>query len=282
MNKEKAVEIAQDTVVIMDKKGYEAPSGTWCDIEDMMRESRDNTQLYTPEELQAMLRLAPGGAIAKVEVTGETTIQAMQRLAQEGTVCGLNFASARKPGGGWLNGAMAQEESLARSSGLYHCLDKPEVAEYYRANRKAEVFYTDHMIYSYAVPFFKDDDGNLLEEPFRASIITAPAPNAAEILKDPFADETSRDILYVILRRRAAMIRAIARDMKERRLVLGAWGCGVFGNDPRDVAKIFHEFVDRSPGLFDRIVFAVYDTSPDQSTLKAFQSEFFPVLHSPS
>src|SRR5262249_60941792 len=88
----------------------------------------------------------------------------------------LNFASARNPGGGFLGGAKAQEEDLARRSALYACLltQRP----YYDANRaERSLLYTDHIIYSPSVPFFRDRALDLVESPFCASIITAPAPN---------------------------------------------------------------------------------------------------------
>jgi uncharacterized protein (TIGR02452 family) len=53
-------------------------------------------------------------------------------------------------------------------------------------------------------------------------------------------------------------ILAIAFDNWRRDLVLGAWGCGVFGNDPFDVAALFKQALDACPGVFRKVVFAVY------------------------
>src|SRR5208283_3500713 len=96
----------------------------------------------------------------------------------------LNFASATQPGGGFLSGSRAQEESLARSSGLYACLSGNPMYEFHRTRRDA--MYTDYFVYSPDVPVFRTDEGNLLEQPWRCSFITAPAVNAKAVLKrDP-------------------------------------------------------------------------------------------------
>ena len=109
-------------------------------------------------------------------------------------VVALNFASAKNPGGGFLGGAKAQEEDLARSSALYACMRDQRA--YYDANRhEPSLLYTDHMIYSPDVPFFRDDRLRFLEDPFLLSILTAPAPNAAsnERREIPARDISARD-----------------------------------------------------------------------------------------
>jgi uncharacterized protein (TIGR02452 family) len=205
-------------------------------------------------------------------VTPETTAAASRRLVQvEGIeqVAALNFASAKHPGGGWLSGARAQEEDLARCSALYGCLLSQPL--YYEANHAhPSLLYTDHIIHSPGVPFFRDDGHQLLEEPFLVSIITAPAPNAGEALRrDPHAGSQ----LGAVLTSRAGKVLAVAAHQGHRTLVLGAWGCGVFRNDPRHVAGVFDDWL-RSPdfaGAFERVVFAVYDRSSGNATLRAFQ-----------
>ncbi|MFD0589016.1 TIGR02452 family protein [Paenibacillus sp. GCM10027627] len=88
------------------------------------------SRLYRPEQSDAMLQtdFVKHGEQTVIELTGETTLEAASRLAAsgEGAVCGLNFASAKNPGGGFLNGTRAQEESLARSSGLYPAIAQME------------------------------------------------------------------------------------------------------------------------------------------------------------
>src|SRR5262249_37135212 len=147
------------------------------------------------DDLLARSRASAGAARATIEVTGETTAQAARRLIQRdgvARVAALNFASAKNPGGGFLGGAKAQEEDLARASALYACLiTQRAYSDWTRAC--GSMIYPDHIISSPGVPFFRDDRLDLLEDPFVCSILTAPAPNAGEAARhgEP-RDEVSR------------------------------------------------------------------------------------------
>ncbi|MFI2364569.1 TIGR02452 family protein [Promicromonospora sp. NPDC019610] len=63
----------------------------------------------------------------------------------------------------------------------------------------------------------------------------------------------------------------VAAAHGSRRLVLGAWGCGVFGNDPADVASAFAEALAERP-RFEHVTFAILDARPGQPVLGAFES----------
>jgi uncharacterized protein (TIGR02452 family) len=265
---------AASTLAIVDAGSYVAPSGRRIDLAAAIAEAVGGTLLYRPAELQALVEASarPGGGTPRIEVTGETTSAAARRLASEGRVAALNFASAKNPGGGFLGGARAQEEDLARASALYTC--QLTQRDYYDANRACEsMLYTDHIIYSPGVPFFRDDRLELLEEPYRCSIVTAPAPNAGEALR---RDPGARPAIARVLQRRAAMVLAVAAEQQERSLVLGAWGCGVFRNEPAEVAAVFADLLasPRFAGAFDRVVFAIHDRSPKRLTLAAFEQRF--------
>lgn len=268
---------AKKVLDILEAGYYTAPSGAIRKIAAEQQAAVAGTVLYTPQEAQALLKApkdCPNAAM-RIEVTDESTQAAARRLVQDEACADLvllNFASAKNPGGGFLGGAKAQEEDLARSSGLYPCL--LEQPAYYNANRAFDsLLYTDHMIYSPRVPWFRAGGKALLEQPFPASVITAPAPNAGEVLRrDPKAGPD----IERSLRRRAGLVLAVARDRGHRNLLLGAWGCGVFRNDPVQVAGIFDETLREAhfEGCFERVVFAVYDKSRDQATLQAFQERF--------
>ncbi|MFN8419489.1 MAG: TIGR02452 family protein [Anaerolineae bacterium] len=140
----------------------------------------------------------------------------------------LNFASAKHPGGGFLGGAKAQEESLARSSGLYPSLLK--CPAYYQHNRRrSNALYSDWMIYSPACPIWRRDDGSWLEMPYTVDFITSPAPNAGAVRVNSPADIPQ---IAPTLVDRSAKVLALAARWRCEALILGAWGCGVFRSDP--------------------------------------------------
>ncbi len=247
----KLEQVARETLALCERGTYTAPSGREVDLRAAMVAAIEGTQLYTPDRL-ATLAPPPRVSTPSIEVTDETTQRAAQRLATTADVVLLNFASARNPGGGFLRGAKAQEEDVARCSGLYPCLLTQRA--YYDANRAEEsVLYTDHLIHSPRVPFFRTQSRDMpIEEPFLASVITAPAPNAGQALR---GDRASRAAIRETLVRRARYVVSVAAERGHRTLLLGAWGCGVFQNDPTEVADAFAAalaFVD-----VDRVVFAV-------------------------
>lgn len=208
------------------------------------------------------------GASTVISVVQASTLAAAETLCRQGlNTCVLNFASAKNPGGGFLRGASAQEESLARSSALYPCLLKPEVQDFYRDNKAdTTCVYTDHLIVSHAVPVFRRDDGQPLDAPYCVSMLTAPAPNmgvAAGRVSLPEVGEARR--------RRMERVLAFMAEGSFDAVVLGAWGCGVFKNEPCEVASEFKALLcTRFQGAFSRVVFAVYD----EPTCQVFDSMF--------
>jgi uncharacterized protein (TIGR02452 family) len=274
MSRTNRTTIARETVTILEAGHYTAPSGRKVDISDAIKRAVAGTTFHEGEVSQAV-PIMPAQGETQLEVTPETTFQAIARLSSQhgGPIACLNFASAKNPGGGFLTGAQAQEECLARASALYHCLlAQPAYYERNRANRST--LYLDLVIYSPEVPFFRDDAGQLLEQPVFASVITAPAPNRGAITDNepqnlPLVDPT--------LARRAAVVLSVAASKGVKRLILGAWGCGVFRNDPRMVARSFAAYLDKGgkfAGCFDEVVFAIYDNSENQATYKAFAEVF--------
>lgn len=273
-------ETARQTLAICESGTYEAPSGARVDIAAEIAAAVAGTALYRPAELSALLAGKPVSrpkTPARIEVTAETTQVAAHRLvALEGAddPLLLNFASARNPGGGFIRGAKAQEEDVTRCCALYPCITKPGVWPYYEVNRATQsLLYTDHAIYSPAVPFFRTRSRNIIEEPFCASIVTAPAPNAGQVLR---RDRRSGPAIETALRQRAGMLLAIAEARGHQTLILGAWGCGVFANHPPTVADAFARWLqsDRFLGAFERVVFPVYDRSKGRRVHAAFAERF--------
>jgi uncharacterized protein (DUF1810 family) len=176
----------------------------------------------------------------------------------------LNFANGVTPGGGFLNGARAQEETLCRSSALYLTLmgDRMYKEHAERPFRDS----TDWCILSPDVPVFREDDGTPLEEPWFLSFITCAAPEAKKIGTQTAAD---------LLRQRIHRVLAVAHAHGFEALVLGAWGCGAFGNDPHRTAADFRNALETGfRGAFSEIVFAISDRSPERRFLGPFRDVF--------
>lgn len=271
--------IAKETLSILEEGKFTTPSGQVVDFSIEQQAAEKGTKLYNPNNVNELLQLlqpeADGTRNPVIEVTDETTQVAAHRLVHDegcSDLVLLNYASARNPGGGFINGAKAQEEDLARCSGLYLCQLKQPA--YYEMNRAYDSLrYTDHMIYAPNVPWFRTRSRELLEYFFLASVITAPAPNAGQVLR---RDAEAWPEIEKALRRRAGYVLAVARDNGHRSLLLGAWGCGVFRNSASMVADAFGQWLDdiRFRGCFDRVTFGVYDPSKHHETLKVFQSRF--------
>lgn len=265
---------ARDTLRIVEHRGYTAPSGARVDLSAAIEAAFDQTLLYLPEEA-GRLDLPPprGAAPPRVEVTAEGTTSAIHRRWRAGArdLLALNFASAKNPGGGFLGGARAQEEDVCRASALQPCLLLQP--RYYEANRACgTMLYTDHMIHTRGVPFFREEDLTLCEQPALCSVLTAPAPNAGQHLRQGGSRRALRDCLQ----RRARMLLEVCAHQGHRDLILGAWGCGVFQNDPAEVATTFRDLLHHPDfsGRFDLATFAIYDRTPRQEVLRGFQAVF--------
>jgi uncharacterized protein (TIGR02452 family) len=197
-----------------------------------------------------------------VQVMNATTLQAALYLTRQSKhPIALNFANGLQPGGGFLHGSQAQEEVLCRSSALHATLVHDPMYAYHSANRPSES--SDWMIYSPNVPVFKNDDGTPLEAPWLCSFITCAAPYAPHVGIDQSAK---------MLKARIHRVFEVTHAHGYESLVLGAWGCGAFGNDPYQVAGHFREAIS-GPflGCFSDVVFAITDWSPDRRFLGPFR-----------
>jgi len=270
---------AAQTVAIATAGSYVSPSGREISIAEAVLNAVEGGTLITPNTAHSLQnRAAPLIAQRNFQtqfaVDNETTLAAARRLSQShgpDRTAALNFASAKNPGGGFLGGSQAQEESLARASALYLCLNRH--MQYYDANRRgSSSLYTDHMIISPLVPVFRDDHDQLLEEPYEVTFVTSPAPNAKALAKD---HPHLLDNIEPTFRRRMAHVLAAAVVHGQTALVLGAWGCGVFGNDPAMVANLLGEMLLGTGPFataFEQVAFAVLDRRGD--TLAAFEEVF--------
>lgn len=259
-NRKNRQEIALTTLEILEQGSYINKKGEHISIKDAQIFAEENTRVYSPEVSDELLKQEHSPLFTKpatINVNGKTTLDAVREMVSHGytdIVC-LNFASAKNPGGGFLGGSQAQEESIARATGLYPCLLK--ALPYYETNRRSKsCFYTDYMIYSPAVPILKDENGSVLETPLQTGVITAPAVNTGVVRK---REPEKLDEIEPVMKRRISKVLRIALLHGHTSIVLGAWGCGVFGNDPDDIAQYFKEVIEAEYLYsFRQITFAVY------------------------
>lgn len=210
------------------------------------------------------------------EVYAGTTFGVAKRYCRFGKVAVLNFANPEHPGGGVLLGAMAQEESLCRSSNLYACLSSPNIFdEYYGYHRGIRShFYTDRLIYTKNVTVFKNDSlfPQMLPEEdwFDVDVITCAAPYLAG------STYTNGVVLLNLFKSRAKNIFEAARENQVDYLILGAFGCGAFRNPPRIVAEAFDQIIMEQEYFkdFKQIIFAIKPTGADCPNLSTFMDVF--------
>ena len=205
-----------------------------------------------------------------ISVTEHRSFEAaaiIHEKAPDRRIAVLNFANAFCAGGGVKDGASAQEECLCRESTLFPVLDTPKAFKYfYKYNHcRADYKALDNVIYSPDIIVFKDDSDFPQKLPdnkrFKVDVITSAAPDLRAPFKivfpsqEPYMSEAEQFALHV---KRAIHILSIAAYKGAEALVLGAFGCGVFNNNPETVAKAYKTAIDVFPKYFEEIEFAVY------------------------
>jgi uncharacterized protein (TIGR02452 family) len=280
INREVRTRIAQSTLAALEQGFYQTDTSQQVVLADIQLAAVTGSRLYRPADADELLQEfdKPFGAPAEVRVYHATTLEAAAALMDTGGRVGcLNFASARNPGGGFLGGSQAQEESLARSSGLYPCLTQFREMYDYNAQSASTGLYSDYFSYAPGVPVFRGESGEWLTEPFQVDIITAPAVNAGALQRN---NPELLPELVPSMRRRIRLVLAAAARNGIDSLILGAWGCGVFANDPAQIAGLFAEALAEPNirGRFRRLDFAVFDPKPPQATLQAFERILKPFL----
>lgn len=192
----------------------------------------------------------------------------------EGKSAVLNFASYTHPGGKFIEGSSAQEESLCHRSTLYNVLIN-FLSEFYSENKKniTNYLYNDNLLYSPNIYFNKDDYDTDYDQFVPCDVITCAAPNKSSATRYKRVDDY---ILWCVLMNRIDQVLRVAYDQKVDNLILGAFGCGVFGNDPYDVALIFTAFLESKYfGCFKNAIYAVPKMNDLDGTMFYFKQCVF-------
>ncbi|NQW72542.1 MAG: TIGR02452 family protein [Actinobacteria bacterium] len=224
-----------------------------------------SSKVSIPPEASLPIRDAPRFPLTRVTVANDTTLNAARVLASSGTrPLVLNMANGAIAGGGFLSGSIAQEESLCRSSALHATLDGDPMYQSHRDRQDYES--SDWMILSPDVPVFRTDVGLVLSDPWICSFMSCAAPVQTRV---------GQPRSSVLMADRIDRLLSAACSYGFDTLVLGAWGCGAFGNDPVQTAATFRFLLaNRHDAEFRDVVFAISDWSPERRFLGPFRSEF--------
>ena len=246
-------------------------------------EARQATEFY-PAEVYPQISAQPDKAGA-IRVTKHKTFEAAMLLHREHKdwrIAVLNFASATTPGGGVTKGSSAQEESLCRCSTLYPALTAPSLWDaYYSVNRAARnPLYTNALIYTPGVVICKTDDDypERMEEKdwVEVDVITCAAPNLRQRPGNQYNLDQSAPVvvspeeLLALHKSRARHILTVAASKGVDAIVLGAFGCGAFQNDPTVVAEAYKDVLEEMKGYFSLIEFAIYCRPRETANYDAF------------
>ncbi len=238
-------------------------------LSDSIQKSlREQRIILEDEALKCASDFASRG---KVKVTKNRTMEAAQGYSDK-KICILNFASARNPGGGVTKGAQAQEECLCRISTLYPCLSvSKNMDRFYKPHQQLDSLYNSDMIYTPGVTVFKSDSASPItldqRDWLNVDVVTCAAPNISRYkgrLK-------SSDIQKIFEERFERVILAALGYCCEV-LVLGAFGCGAFGNSPSVVAAAAYKVMEKYRYCFETVEFAIYCKPGDESNYRVFRA----------
>lgn len=263
--------------------GHLSFAGSTLDLNAKIRFSNRNTRYYTHDvsPLSSWASNAPSPkpnkrTVCEISVMEISTLGGARLLHDSmsshstsyGRTALLNFASATRPGGGFLTGAQAQEESIARSSTLYPSLMTDTAQQFYKLHGKDRQggYYYHAMIYSPGIVILKDDKGDWVS-PFEVDILTCAAVNAGDVRTknaksaNPVDSQKLERWIEATMRERMARILFLFEQQGAKNIVLGSFGTGVFQNDIEVVARIWADLLISSNARykhsFDRTMFAI-------------------------
>ncbi|KAG8860763.1 hypothetical protein FRB91_001027 [Serendipita sp. 411] len=289
-------QLARDTLETIQLGAYTTPSGQVIHVQPILEKSLDGTLFYPPNAFDYWESKRPVSTSSNTQfsIRERSTLEAARRMASEARIMGttdpstspprigiLNFASATKPGGGFRNGAKAQEESIARVSTLYASLTTPTGLQFYKKETRDQEgpTYSHSMVYSPRILVFRTDDGAYLEEPYEISVVTSPAVNAGVVRsQNRHQDEGKVErAIARIMTQHMARILALFQNRGDRWIVLGSYGTGVFRNPVETVAGIWANLLIREgapfAGVFERVEFAILGRDTFERFEAVFQSK---------
>lgn len=253
------------------KEGWYTANGVRHNIEQNTKDAKLNAKYYSPASLLSSWShsTSPTSQVTDISILEISTLQGARFLATtrqpQEKIGILNFASAMNPGGGWLSGAQAQEESIARASNLVETLTTHSSRQFYTLHNQntkdpKHGLYSHAMIYSPHILLFRDDEGRWTD-PLEVDVLTSAAVNAGVLRASHGDPEGLEELIESQMKERMARILFLFESRGTQNLVLGSFGTGVFKNSVEMVARIWADLLAvpnaRFKTSFARIVFAI-------------------------
>lgn len=223
-----------------------------------------------------------------ISVSGDRSYQAAMRLHKENLeakIAVMNFANAFHAGGGVTKGSSAQEECLCRTSTLYPLLYRRTLRDsFYKHHHDLKTpKATDSLVYTEGVIICKTDEDlpkRLPQEDWvTVDVITIAAPDLGDksnihaplVSGGTYMNDAELFGYHV---KRAIHMLTCAASKGADILVLGAFGCGAFQNDPEVVARAYETALQEFPKVFRQIEFAVYCPPGGSTNYEVFNKTF--------
>lgn len=269
------VDISKSTLEIAESGSYVNGRGETVDISEHLDYAMSHSEhFHFTHKFASPSVDRLGSYTTKFTIAYGSPIRIASKLQHVGggNVAILNSASSKNPGGRIDKGTLSAEDCLCRSALLHPCLFQyyGQRDHYYDINLSPPhngVTSSTCAIYSPRVPIVREDnvEACLLDKPHFVSFVSIPATNAFTHGKLPDEDdcpeeeyERRRRVLKEDMSDRCYRALSIMADNGCTEIVLGAFGCGVHGNDPYMVAEIFRKLLEEDfRGIFHAVVFAI-------------------------
>ena len=277
------IQIFEDTMQIL-KQGFYVKDGRKITLK-LTAGKMEEIQVYLPDDVK---EICNNTEFKTAATESESCIHSCENIdsyalarkrVSEGIskVLVLNLASPVHPGDGVRRGARAQEEDLCRKSSLLQSLESKAASKYYEYNKRLHSFMSsDALMLTPSVEIIKDENGALLDDSIVVSVLTCAAPKVSGG-KEGMSETAYRQLVY---NRIVGMLKSAA-FLGYRHLILGAWGCGAYGNDASVISDLFRRALNeldyngfKENDLFSRIDFAVLDRTPALYNYKQFNRNF--------
>ena len=264
--------VFQSTLQIVVNGRYRTTSGVKIELDKFYNDKALQDNVFCEREIS--LKDPQKIFVTNIQVVNQDCLAYAKSLLDQDSaddLCVLNMASAKNPGGGVYGGAGAQEEYLFRCSDYYRFLFQYADPASFDCEKVYGIPHNPRHsyplkrnfggVYSHGVTIFRNTEANgyaLLETPWKVNFVAVAANNIRRYMNgrttipDKFIPSTL-SLIRTILR--------IAYNNGQRRLVLGAFGCGAFANPPGHMAQLFKQVFEEPEfqGLFREIHFAIIE-----------------------